>query len=51
MHVHEPLAPPTTFRQFRREYAMIVLSILTALGFERTAVYLHDRASAQASRG
>jgi hypothetical protein len=29
---------------------MIVLSILTALGFERAAVYMHDRATARQSR-
>ena len=50
MHVGEPHPAPSNFRAFRREYAMIVLSILTALGFERGAVYLHDRATAQESR-
>jgi hypothetical protein len=50
MHVGEPHKAPSGFHEFRREYAMIVLSILTALGFERGAVYLHDRAAAQESR-
>jgi hypothetical protein len=50
MEIHTPHEPPSTFREFRREYAMIVLSILTALGLERAAVYLHDRAAAQESR-
>jgi hypothetical protein len=50
MHVGEPHKAPAGFREFRREYAMIVLSILTALGFERVAVYVHDRATAQESR-
>jgi hypothetical protein len=50
MDVQGPKRPPTSLREFRREYAMIVLSILTALGFERGVVYLQDRANAAASR-
>jgi hypothetical protein len=50
MDVHGPQRAPTSLREFRREYAMIVLSILTALGFERGIVYLQNRANAQASR-
>jgi hypothetical protein len=50
MHVAEPKHAPTSLREFRREYAMIVLSILTALGFERGVVYLQDRAGARDSR-
>jgi hypothetical protein len=50
MHIGEPHKAPSGFREFRREYAMIVLSILTALGFERAAVFVHDRAAAQESR-
>ena len=50
MHIQESTKPVTSWREFRREYAMIVLSILTALGFDRAATYLHDRAAAQDSR-
>jgi hypothetical protein len=50
MEFHAPHKPATSFREFCREYAMIVLSILTALGLERVAVHFHDRAAAQDSR-
>ena len=50
MDVHPLHKTPTSFREFGREYAMIVLSILTALSLERGVVYLHDHATARESR-
>lgn len=50
MHVEEAHRAPASFREFVRAYAMIVLSILTALALERAAIYLHDRAAASDSR-
>lgn len=48
MHL-EPHNAPTTWAEFFKQYAMIVLSILTALALERTAVALHDRSAARES--
>jgi hypothetical protein len=50
MYTPERHVAPSSLRDFLRSYAMIVLSILTALGFERGAVALHDRDAARASR-
>jgi hypothetical protein len=50
MHTPESHAAPSNLRDFLRSYAMIVLSILTALGFERAAVALHDRNAARDSK-
>ncbi len=50
MHLEPSHHAPGTRQEFLRQYAMIVLSILTALGLERVAVGLHDRAAARESR-
>jgi len=50
MHSPEGHAAPSSLREFLRAYAMIVLSILTALAFERAAVGLQDRAAARDSK-
>jgi hypothetical protein len=50
MHLEEGHHPPRSLGEFLRQYAMIVLSILTALALERGAVALQDRAEARASR-
>jgi hypothetical protein len=49
-HFEEPHAPPSSLRQFLQQYAMIVLSILTALALERLAVDWNNHANARASR-
>ncbi len=51
MQVDQPHHAPHGFGEFARQYAMIVLSILTALGLEHVAVSVQDRAAAAASRG
>ena len=50
MHFEEPHSPPSGLRQFVQQYAMIVLSILTALALERFAVDWNNHANARASR-
>ena len=50
MQVETPHHPPSTLADFLRQYAMIVLSILTALALERGAVAMHDSAAARDSR-
>lgn len=50
MHFEEPHAPPSGLRQFLQQYAMIVLSILTALALERLAIAWNNQANAHASR-
>ena len=50
MHFEEPHAPPSGPRQFLQQYAMIVLSILTALALERVAVSWNNAANARDSR-
>ena len=50
MQVEHPHAPPASLREFIRQYAMIVLSILTALALERAVIDLHDRGAARDSR-
>jgi hypothetical protein len=50
MHTPDAHTAPSGLRDFLRAYAMIVLSILTALAFERAAIGLHDRAAARDSR-
>lgn len=49
MHIEQPHVP-NSWRQFIREYAMIVLSIMTALGLERAAVAIHEAGAARESR-
>ena len=50
LHFEEPHAAPHGVRQFLQQYAMIVLSILTALALERLAVAWNNHADAEASR-
>lgn len=50
MQVETPHHPPSTLRGFVQQYAMIVLSILTALALEQVVVSLHNAATARASR-
>jgi hypothetical protein len=50
MHVEQPHHAPSGIRDFLRQYAMIVLSILTALGLEHVAVSLQNRSAATVSR-
>jgi hypothetical protein len=50
MQVDTPDHPPTSLRGFVQQYAMIVLSILTALALEQGVVSLHNAATARASR-
>jgi len=50
VHFEEPHAPPGGLRQFLQQYAMIVLSILTALALERAEVSWNNAANARESR-
>ena len=50
MQVETPHHPPSTLRGFMQQYAMIVLSILTALALEQVVVSLHNASTARASR-
>lgn len=50
MHFETPHHPPSGVMEFLRQYAMIVLSILTALALERAAVSISQRAAAAASK-
>ena len=50
MQVEQPHHPPSSLADFLRQYAMIVLSILTALALERAAVAMHDAGAARDSR-
>jgi hypothetical protein len=50
LQVDAPHHPPGTLVEFLRQYAMIVLSILTALALERAVVALHDAGAARDSR-
>jgi hypothetical protein len=50
MQVDQPHHPPSSLHDFLRQYAMIVLSILTALALEHVAVSFQNRAAAAASR-
>jgi hypothetical protein len=50
MHVEELHHAPKTWGDFLRQYAMIVLSILTAVGIEQALVSAHDRQMAEDSR-
>jgi len=50
MQVETPHHPPGTLRGFIQQYAMIVLSILTALGLEQIVVSLHNASTARDSR-
>ena len=50
MHFEERHQVPANLRDFLKQYAMIVLSILTALALERGAIALQDRSDARASR-
>ena len=49
LQVENPHHPPNSLAEFLRQYAMIVLSILTALALERGAVAMHDAGAARAS--
>jgi len=42
MHVHLPKVPHS-WREFLKEYAIIVLGVLTALGLEQAVEAMHDR--------
>ncbi len=50
MHIDDSQHAPTSVGDFLRQYAMIVLSIVTALGFEQGVVSIHDAMLARASR-
>jgi hypothetical protein len=50
MQVETPHHPPSSLRGFLQQYAMIVLSILTALGLEQVVVSQHNASTARASR-
>jgi hypothetical protein len=50
MQVEQPHHAPSSAREFIKQYAMIVLSILTALGLEQFAVSIQNRFDAAASR-
>jgi hypothetical protein len=50
MQVETPHHPPGNLRGFIQQYAMIVLSILTALGLEQVVVSVHNASTARASR-
>jgi hypothetical protein len=50
MQVDQPHHAPHSIGEFVRQYAMIVLSILTALALEHVAVGIQDRQAATASR-
>jgi hypothetical protein len=50
VHYEEPHHPPSSVRQFLSQYAMIVLSILTALALERVAVSINNTIAARDSK-
>jgi hypothetical protein len=50
MQVETPHHPPNTLRGFIAQYAMIVLSILTALALEQIVVSVHNASTARDSR-
>ena len=50
MQVDNPHHAPSSLAEFLRQYAMIVLSIVTALALERAAVAYHDASAARQSR-
>src|SRR3984885_14045216 len=50
MQVDTPEHPPASLRGFVQQYAMIVLSILTALALEQLVVSVHNASTARASR-
>jgi hypothetical protein len=50
MQVDTPEHPPATLRGFILQYAMIVLSILTALALEQAVLSRHNASTASASR-
>jgi hypothetical protein len=50
MQVDTPHHPPSTLRGFAAQYAMIVLSILTALALEQAVMSFHNSADARDSR-
>jgi hypothetical protein len=50
MQVDAPHHPPSSLRGFVVQYAMIVLSILTALALEQTVLSIHNAATARDSR-
>jgi hypothetical protein len=49
MDVHKP-KPIHNWREFLKEYAIIVIGVLTALAAEQAAVWLHDHAHAAEAR-
>ena len=51
MHLEQHHHAPNSWREFIRQYAMIVLSIMTALGLEHIAVAVHDAGAARESKG
>jgi len=50
MQVEQPHHAPASVREFFQQYAMIVLSILTALTLEQLAVSIQNRSEGAASR-
>lgn len=50
MHLEQHHHAPKSWSEFARQYAMIVLSIMTALGLEHVAISLHDAGAARDSR-
>jgi hypothetical protein len=43
MHIHLPKKVPHSWREFFKEYAIIVLGVLTALGLEQMVESVHER--------
>jgi hypothetical protein len=50
LHIEQHHHAPKSWSEFARQYAMIVLSIMTALGLEHVAISLHDARAARDSR-
>jgi len=50
LHIEQHHHAPGSWREFIRQYAMIVLSIMTALGLEHIAVAVHDAGAASDSK-
>jgi hypothetical protein len=50
MEIHHKIKPPKNWREFLKEYGIIVLGVLTALGGEQAVEAIHHRSEVQETR-
>jgi hypothetical protein len=50
VEIHHKIKPPKNWREFLKEYGIIVLGVLTALGAEQAAEAIHHRAEVREAR-